>query len=146
MEQSDISDLRLLSWFHYGLGALTAFTATICLPLIWIGYLWMYGSGDAVAPAQAPWAPTDDRELIGAILIATGVGAASLCLIHGAILAYIGRCLARRRRRKLCMIFSIFNLIDLPLGTILSIFTILVLRRPTIQTAFLSGNSRTDLA
>ncbi len=144
MEQNDISDLRLLSWFHYGFGALTALTATICIPLIWIGYLWMYGSDDAVAPAQAPWAPTDDRELMGAILIATGGGTASLCLIHGAVLAYIGRCLALRRRRKLCMIFSIFNLIDLPLGTILSVFTILVLRRPTIQAAFLSGNSRTE--
>ena len=146
MEQNDISDLRLLSWFHYGLGALTAFTAAICIPLIWVGYLWMYGPGDAVAPAAAPWAPVDDRELIGAILIAAGVGTASLCLIHGAVLAYIGRCLAHRRRRKLCMIFSIFNLIDLPLGTILSIFTILVLRRPTIQTAFLSGDARTELA
>lgn len=145
MKESDISDLRLLSWFHYGLGALTALTAAICIPLIWVGYLWMHRPGDAMAPAKAPWAPTDDRELIGAVLIATGVGTASLCLIHGAVLAYVGRCLAHRRRRKLCMIFSIFNLIDLPLGTILSVFTILVLRRPTIQTAFLPGNSRTGM-
>lgn len=143
MQSSDVNDLRLLAWFHYGLGALTALSAAVGAPLIWIGYQWMYPAEGLAARPVAPGEELYEPEVIGAVMIAAGAGMASLCLVHGAFLAYIGRCLARRRRRMLCLVFSFLNLIDLPLGTILSAFTLLVLNRPAVREAFATSSAKT---
>lgn len=143
MQASDAHDLRLLAWFHYGLGALTALTAVIGAPLIWIGYQWMYPAEGAGPRPVAPGEELYEPEVVGAVMIAAGAGTVSLCLVHGAFLAYIGRCLAKRRRRILCLVFSFLNLLDLPFGTILSIFTLLVLNRPAVQEAFAAPAAKT---
>jgi hypothetical protein len=52
------------------------------------------------------------------------------------VLVYIGRCIARRRR-TLCLAFSIFHLLNVPSGTILSVFALILLKRPAIRQTFM---------
>jgi hypothetical protein len=61
---------------------------------------------------------------------------ATLSLMHAGLLAYVGRCIARRRRRRFCLIFSTFDLTYLPLGTALGVFALLLLLKPQVKQEF----------
>jgi hypothetical protein len=55
----------------------------------------------------------------------------------------VGRCIALRRRRRFCLMFSVFDLTYLPLGTTLSVFALLLLLKPQVQQEFAqSGTPR----
>jgi len=47
-----------------------------------------------------------------------------------------GRCLARRRRRMFCMVIAGIMCVFSPFGTILGVFTIVVLVRPSVRALF----------
>ena len=47
-----------------------------------------------------------------------------------------GSSLKQRRRRTLCFVVACLMLPSFPLGTILGVFTIIVLRRPSVQELF----------
>ncbi|HVW39612.1 MAG TPA: hypothetical protein VHB99_19980 [Pirellulales bacterium] len=141
METADANDLRLLAIAHYALAGLTAASAAFFIPLAVFGWQWLQAAKQALAePAVRGFEP-GDQMIWGAAAFSTGVAVAALCLVHGAVLIYIGRCLANRRRRTLCLVFSAVHLINLPLGAVLSVFTFLVLRRPSVQAAFTTNRS-----
>ena len=125
----DQEHLRLLVVFHYvvaGLGALFS-----CFPLIHlvIGILMVSGrfdSGSKPPPPEVGWV------FIGiALVIIFGGRAVS------AGLAYAGRCLARREKHTFCLVIAgITCLLCSPFGTVLGVFTIIVLLRPTVKVLF----------
>src|SRR5258707_8551988 len=122
MDEQDQHDLRLLAILHYVLGGVTAAFALPLLPLVWIS-IRQFREFEAAA-AQPATIETGDVETAGlaaAIFLAASVLALTLCLVHGAVLVYIGHCVARRRRRLLCLVFSGLHVINVPLGTALSI-------------------------
>ena len=47
-----------------------------------------------------------------------------------------GRMMAKRRRRMFCLIVAAISCLFFPLGTLLGIFTILVLSRPSVIQQF----------
>jgi hypothetical protein len=134
MNATDANDLRLLAIAHYVLAGLTASAAALFVPLALVGWQWLE-SGKAALAAPAG-TDASDQAIAGAVTFSTGVAVAALCLVHGGVLVYIGRCLARRRRRTLCLVFSAVHSINLPLGALLSVFTFLVLKRPAVREAF----------
>ena len=142
MEATDANDLRLLAVAHFVLAGLTAASAVFFIPLAVFGWHWFQAAKQALAEPPAPGFEPADQMIWGAAAFSTGVAVAAMCLVHGGVLVYIGRCLANRRRRTLCLVFSAIHLINFPLGAVLSIFTFLVLRRPGVQAAF--ATSRGD--
>ncbi|HJT30644.1 MAG TPA: hypothetical protein VJ783_01160 [Pirellulales bacterium] len=70
--------------------------------------------------------------MLGKLAVGGVAAIAAVCLVHAAVLWYIGRQIAARRRRLLVMIFSVLHLINVPLGTALSLFTFVVLGRDRI--------------
>jgi hypothetical protein len=64
-----------------------------------------------------------------------GVGAMISWGIAGLII-HAGLCLSRRRRPTFCMIIAAINCIFVPIGTVLGVFTILVLSRPSVKELF----------
>ena len=129
MGDHEDSEVRLLARLHYALGLLTAICSLIGVPFIWIG-----------APALRQ--PAETGDVAGILSFSFGVVWLSLCLVHGGVLAYIGRLIATYRRWWLVMIFSVLHLINVPLGTALGIYVFIVLRRETIKQRFESGRSR----
>ncbi len=127
--------LHLLVLAHYVLAAITALMTPLGLYLIFVGWGLLH-------PARADaWTPRRGQEMLDPVLWGTvfylGGGAlASLAIVHAGLIAYIGRQIARRRRRKLCLAFSVFDLTYVPLGTTLSVFTLLLLLNPAARDEF----------
>ena len=57
-------------------------------------------------------------------------------VFHGALYFFGGWCLARRRHYSAVMAVAITNALIIPFGTLLSLWTWLVLRRPKIKAQF----------
>jgi hypothetical protein len=66
----------------------------------------------------------------------------ALCWVHAGVVAWFGKKIARRQYRRLCFVFEVLHCIAIPVGTALSILTILALRRPGVRTMFETGSNR----
>jgi hypothetical protein len=119
--------LRVLEILHYVLAALTAVAATLGLALFVVGYPMMHQTPQPGQPL--PLSAFQDPQIVGMVLVMAGIAVASLCLVHALAIAYVGRMIARRRRLGLCKAFSIFHLVNVPFGTALSIYALIVLGR-----------------
>jgi len=121
--------LKLLSVFHYVVGGLAAFFA--CFPIIHLilGIAMLAGAfADKGPPAFAG---------VLLIMIATVVillgWTLAICLI-------IAGCnLAKRRRYMFCLVMAAIACIFMPFGTVLGVFTIIVLMRPSVKELFESN-------
>ena len=140
MTDGKLDELRLLARLHYGLAALTALFPLLLLPVFVTGV-------DLLRPADLP-PPTSPsaaaeaaetrvwREVLGKLAVGGVAAITAICLVHAAVLWYIGRVIAARRRWWLAMIFSALHLINIPLGTALGIFAFLALGRPEAKREF----------
>ncbi len=129
----DLEQLNLLSIFHYVVGVLTAIFA--CFPLIHftIGLLMASGRLQGREPAL---------HVIGVALMAI----AALFILSGWALAVAqviaGRALARRRHYTFCLVVAAGECLLMPFGTILGVFTIVVLMRESVKRLFREQNPR----
>jgi hypothetical protein len=126
----DLQYLKLLSIFHYIVGGLAALFSFIPVIYVVIGILAVCipgsfeGEGEAM-PLFIGWIFI----IIGAILIMIG-GAFSACIIIA------GRSLARRIHYMFCIVMAAIECIFMPFGTVLGVFTIVVLVRPSVKEMF----------
>jgi hypothetical protein len=126
----DQEHLRLLAIFHFVCAGLVALCA--CIPLIHLalGVMMLF------APEifgnrndQPPRAIGLLFTLIAGFFIVLGWTLAGL-------LAWSGRCLLRHRAYTFCLVMAAIACLFMPLGTILGVFTILVLIRPNVKALF----------
>ncbi len=127
----DQEHLRLLSIFHYvvaGLGALFSL-----LPLLYLagGWFMLYA---AAHPQQIKGEPPP--ALLGWVFIAFG-GLLFLCGETMAMcIALAGRFIARRRHYWFAFVLACVQCLFVPFGTILGVFTIIVLSRKSVKELF----------
>jgi hypothetical protein len=127
----DAEHLRLLSIFHYVLGGLSAcFSSAFIIHMV-IG-LFMINSpasfsnhGQPPPPAFAGWL----FFLMGSFAVVFGWTFAGL-------LAYAGYCLSRRKHLLFCIVVAAISCLFMPFGTVLGVFTIIVLQRPGVRAMF----------
>ncbi len=132
----DLEHLRLLSIFHYVVAGLTALFA--CLPVFHLifGLVMLFAPGTFEHGHHGP--PNDPAilRLVGAILTFV----AALLILGGWSLAVCvllaGRFLSRRRHYTFCLVIAALLCMITPFGTILGVFTIIVLVRPTVKLLF----------
>jgi hypothetical protein len=130
----DLEHLRLLSIFHYIMGGIMAFFA--CIPLIHV----TLGLALVFVPKffenQAHHSGAAPPVFIGWLFIVLG-GAFVLLGWTVAVLTFLaGRNLAHRRRPTFCFVVACLMCAWVPFGTVLGVFTIIVLSRPTVKTLF----------
>lgn len=129
MDEGTRSHLQLLSIFHYVLAGLSALFSLLPIVYVVMGMAIVTGSvgqGDANAPPNAfGWIFV----AVGATLMATGVG-------YVVLVAMAGRFIARRRHWTYCVVVAGISCIFFPFGTVLGVFTIVVLARPEVKAAF----------
>jgi hypothetical protein len=126
----DEQHLKLLSIFHYVVGGLTAFFALFPLFHIIMGLVLVFApekfhGGDGPPPALFGWMFV----VLGAAFILLGWTLAVFILVTG-------RFLARRRRYMLCFVVACVECLFMPFGTILGVFTIVVLNRDSVKNLF----------
>ena len=129
----DIEHLRLLSIFHYIVGALAALFA--CFPIFHLAF----GLVMLFAPEKLENGPHNDEEMLrflgmffvafaGFFILAGWTMAVCVCIA--------GRNLARHRRYTFCLVIAAILCIFIPFGTVLGVFTIIVLVRPSVKELF----------
>ena len=130
--RADADHLRLLSIFHYigagiavlGLGFLAMhyffFHAFLDNPDLW------KNQKGAVPPPKELFA------LLGWFYVVFGAWLAASCLIN----VLSGVFLGRRKYRAFSLIVAVIDCIHIPLGTVLGVFTIVVLLRPSVREVY----------
>ena len=121
----DEEHLRLLSIFHYVVGGIAGFFA--CFPIIhfFIGILILADSSSGGPPVFFGL-----MFIMMALVIMTLGWTLAICLIVS------GRCLTRRRCYKFCFAIACVACLLMPYGTVLGVFTIIVLMRPSVKELF----------
>jgi hypothetical protein len=131
----DQEHLRLLSIFHYVVGGMTALFA--CVPCIHLAL------GIALVSGAFPGEPGHQGPppFVGWLFI----GIASMFILAGWTLAiaifFAGRFLVRRARYMYCFAVAAIECILMPYGTVLGVFTIIVLNRPSVKALFQPGGA-----
>lgn len=130
----DASHLRLLSIFHYVVAGLTALFSLFPLIHVGIGIATLMGA----MPMESNGGPASPAEtrLFGWMFIGIGSFVILCGLTLAGFMAYAGRCLARQRRHTLCLVVAALSCMCMPLGTVLGVFTLIVLLRPAVKAAF----------
>lgn len=129
MADQDLQHLRLLVIFHYVVGGLIALFA--CFPLIHVAL------GTAMISGYIPDTSTDPAaQFAGWLFIAVGSVISLLGWSLAAATIWSGRNLAAQRRWTACLVIAALLCMFAPVGTVLGVFTILVLERPSVKVRF----------
>jgi hypothetical protein len=128
--KQDEEHLRLLSIFHYVVAGLAALIA--CFPILHliVGLVFIFASNHLPANGNPPPA------FIGWIFV---IFAATFILLGWTMAALIlttGRFLARRKHYQFCLVMAGVECLFMPFGTVLGVFTILVLVRESVKPLF----------
>jgi hypothetical protein len=126
----DEEHLRLLRIGYLVFGGINAFAALMILT-----YAMFFGTMFRYLPIPVKQGEVDPRVLLSAMM---GIVAFMGVLVGGiAVLKFLtARALGRRRGRTLCQVCAALTCLSVPLGTLLGIFTFMVLSRPTVMAMF----------
>jgi hypothetical protein len=128
---TDEQHLRLLAIFHYVLGGMGVLFA--CLPLIHVAF------GIAMLNAPQSFGDQPSQQPPPAVgWMFAGIGA--IFFLIGQLLSFCiliaGRFLQRRVRYNAVFVMACIECILMPFGTVLGVFTIIVLSRPSVKDLF----------
>lgn len=127
MVDRDDEHLKLLSIFYYVLASVMALGGLVPVIHIAIGSALLSGVIDGA---------DDEVRWVGALLIGLGLGIMALVWTFAALLFLTGRFLGRRTNRTFCMVIAALSCLHFPYGTLLGVFTFMVLVRPTVRELF----------
>lgn len=127
-DSNDEQYLLLLAIFHYVMAGFMSLNVMVLLLQLFL-FNQIYDMG-----TQPPNVP--DVRLLMSIFILISVGMLLMVTILELIAA---RSIQTRSRHKLCIVVAGINCLFMPLGTILGVFTLIVLLRPSVQTMFEPG-------
>jgi hypothetical protein len=123
----DSEHLSLLAIFHYVVAGMTALFA--CIPFI------HFFVGLALATGALPDTDPEAQPIGLAIMVFAG-----LFIFAGwtlaILIAFAGRSLQTRSRYTFCLVMAGVECIFMPFGTVLGVFTIIVLMRDTVKELF----------
>jgi hypothetical protein len=126
----DNEHLRLLSIFHYVLGGISAFFA--CIPIIHF----VFGLVMIIAPHAFGHGKDQPPAFLGWFFVFFAIVIMVLGWTYAALVLIAGRSLAVRKRYTLCFIVACVECLWMPFGTVLGVFTIIVLNRASVKQLF----------
>lgn len=124
-------ELNVLSYFHYAMGILVGMLALVPGVFLFTARELAPRSGETLVLTDGARATGAVTTLLVALLITAGIAT-------GALIGWGGRCLARRRRWRVCVVTSFVACLFVPLGTLLGGITLSYLTRREIRALFTS--------
>jgi hypothetical protein len=130
----DEGHLQALAICHYVFGGMSLLFSCIFIIYIVMGVAVLSGSLPMNGPPGSNGANAGPPvNLIGGLFVAIGCVALAIGWTLGGLTVYSGRCIAKRRRRTFSMVIAGICCISIPLGTVLGIFTLIVLQRESVR-------------
>ncbi len=127
-QQQDEAHLNLLRIFHFIWGGLLALMGLLPIFHVAIGIMMLTGTfDDSGEPVPA---------VLGWMFILFGGFIVLLAEVIAGLNIYSAIQMGKRRRRLLSIVVAGFNCTFMPLGTVLGIFTIIVLMRESVKAAY----------
>lgn len=128
----DREHLRLLAIFHYVDAGLAALFSLFPLLYITIGAIFIFAArhgtakpGEELPPEFLGWI----FAIVGLLLFLLGI-AMTICILLA------GRCLSRNKHYTFALVMACIECLFIPFGTILGVFTIVVLSRESVRKLF----------
>jgi hypothetical protein len=132
---ADDEHLRLLSIFHYVVAGITAVIG--CFPLIHIAFgLFMIFAPEQLQDGKGN-APPD---WFGLVFVVVGCVIIAMFWSLAACIAIAGCFLAKRQHYMFCLVVAAIECMFGPFGTVLGVFTIVVLVRDSVKRSFDATN------
>jgi len=132
----DKQHLQLLAIFHYVVAGLAALFSFFPLLYTTVGAIFIFAArhgtakpGEDLPPEFLGWI----FAVLGSVLFLIGIAMAICILIAG-------RSLALRKRYSFALVMACIECLFIPFGTILGVFTIIVLSRESVRELFLTAS------
>ena len=126
----DQEHLRLLSIFHYIVGGIAALFSFFPVIHLVLGILFL------VAPHRMGGSPLLPPPFLGWIFIIMGGGFMLVGWAFAVCVILAGRFIVRHKHYIFCLVIASLNCLFMPFGTILGVFTIVVLVRSSVKALF----------
>ena len=126
----DEDQLRLLSIFHYVVGGLAGFFALFPIFHLIVGLFFIFAPNKFAGKGEPPPA------FIGWFFVIFAAVFIALGWVFAAFVFTAGRFLARRKHYLFCLVMAAVECIFMPFGTVLGVFTIIVLMRESVKQRF----------
>ncbi len=131
----DDEHLRLLYIFHYVLAGF--FLLFAFFPIFHVGFgAMMTFRPEMFSEGNSGEMPDDMAKLMGLLFMIIGGTIILLGLTHAALTAWSGRCIQLRKWRTFSIVVAGLNCLAFPFGTVLGVFTIIILQRPTVRALY----------
>jgi hypothetical protein len=126
----DEEHLKLLAIFHYVVAGCAAFFGLF--PIIYL----ILGLFMVLAPASFAGSGQPPPVLVGWIFIIIGGVLMTLGWAFAVLILVSGRFLAKRKHHTFCLVMAGVECLFMPFGTVLGIFSIMVLTRESVKPLF----------
>lgn len=143
---ADEEHLRLLSIGYFISAAITAFFSLVGLMYAVFGVFMSLAVSKAAATAQNYDSTKVVPEFFGWIFGAIGLAIFCGAIVVAALKVHAGFCLRNRKSRTFCLVVAAFTCLGIPYGTMLGVFTFIILERPTVSRMFAANANAAALA
>jgi hypothetical protein len=130
--ETDEQHVRILSIFYFVFAGLLLLGVCAAIFYIVLGNLFLSGQ---IAPDDRSMKESD-AQFIGWMMIAFGGGFAIFMLVWAVLNVIAGMSLRSQRRLILCYVVAGIDCMSIPFGTLLGVFTFIVLARNSVQARF----------
>ena len=128
--------LKVLSLCYFVHAGITAMMSLLGLLYVFMGLVFLAGGAHAVPPNGPP--PT----IFGVFFICIGLGVVCIGVVIAILKIVVGMRIRQRKARIFCMIVAGIGCLQFPYGTLLGVFTFIVLGRSSVRQLFES--TKTD--
>jgi hypothetical protein len=125
----DEEHLKLLSIFHYILAGMAGLLALFPILHLIMGLIVICTANGYTGNGPSP-------SLIGWVFVIFALLFIGLGMTMAVLILITGRFLARRKHYQFCFVMACLECLFMPFGTILGVFTILVLARASVKPLF----------
>ncbi|MBZ5552859.1 MAG: hypothetical protein LAO21_09080 [Acidobacteriia bacterium] len=127
----DDEHLRLLSIGYWISGATTAFFSLFALMYVAMGFFVEWAVVHTPSSSQGP-----PPRGIGLLIAGVGLGIFLMLIVLAGLKVYAGLCIKRRRARGFCLVVAGVSCLGIPYGTVLGVFSFIVLTRASVAALF----------
>lgn len=134
---ADANHLKILSIGYYVYAGITALMSFIAVIYMVMGWALMSGKIPS-GPSPSTTMP-NENEMVGGLFLSLG-SIFFVIIIAMAILCFlVARYISARKHPVFCMVIAAICCLNIPLGTIIGVFTFVVLGRPSVKSLFDAG-------